>query len=117
MKKVFLLAITGIALLTSCNRDIDLYEGPQKVSDAEIKAHMESIFGTSFSPDQDWNMTASGKVTMTINTPEVKDVVKVQILQIQSHTLRDTDTGAKQECQERHITDLWQQRLQRRARS
>ena len=80
MKKVFLLAITGIALLTSCNRDIDLYEGPQKVSDAEIKAHMESIFGTSFSPDQDWNMTASGKVTMTINTPEVKDVVKVQIL-------------------------------------
>ncbi|MCR5643814.1 MAG: hypothetical protein K6G32_10860 [Prevotella sp.] len=80
MKKVFLFAITGIALLTSCNRDIDLYEGPQKVSDAEIKAHMESIFGTSFSPDQDWNMTASGKVTMTINTPEVKDVVKVQIL-------------------------------------
>ena len=80
MKKVFLLAITGIALLTSCNRDIDLYEGPQKVSDAEIKAHMESIFGTSFSPDQDWNITTSGKVTMKINTPEVKDVVKVQIL-------------------------------------
>ena len=81
MKKSVIFAIACIAL-ASCNRDIDLYEGPmpQQVSDAEIKANVEKIFGTSFSPDQDWNITTSGKITMKINTPEVKDVVKVQIL-------------------------------------
>lgn len=81
MKKSVIFAIACITL-ASCSRDIDLYEGPQpqQVSDAEIKANVEKIFGTSFDPNQDWNITTSGKVTMKINTPEVKDVVKVQIL-------------------------------------
>lgn len=81
MKKssLILFAAAGLMTLASCSRDTEIFNA-ENAKDAAIKANVEKIFGVTFNPNQDWCMTTSGKVTLTINTPELKDVAKVQIL-------------------------------------
>lgn len=73
MKKTILTAITILAALSSCTKQMELYD-----VNAAAKNNAESIFG-SIDPRQDWNMTVSGTVTVTANA-DLEDITKVQIL-------------------------------------
>lgn len=75
MKKNVLYVFAGLLLMASCSHDMDF---PSK-EDA-VKSNVEKIFGVTFNPNQDWCTTQNGKVTITINNSELKDVEKVQIL-------------------------------------
>ena len=83
MKKgiLFAFAVSGLMLLAGCAKDIE-FSTPQqeKASEEDIQAHVKSVFGVTFDPNQDWCTTQSGKVTITIDDPQLEDVVKVQIL-------------------------------------
>ena len=74
MKKNVLF-VAGLLLMASCSHDMDL-----PTQEDAVKTNVEKIFGVSFAPNQDWCTTANGKITITINNPELKDVEKVQIL-------------------------------------
>ena len=76
MKKNVLF-VAGLLLMASCSHDMDL-----PTQEDAVKTNVEKIFGVSFAPNQDWCTTANGKVTITINNPELKDVEKVQILTV-----------------------------------
>ena len=73
MKKTIIISATVLAVLSSCTKHMELYDG-----DAVAKNNAESIFG-SIDPHQDWNMTVTGSVTVTANA-DLEDVEKVQIL-------------------------------------
>ena len=73
MKKYIFISVTILAVLSSCSKQMDLYDG-----DVVAKNNAESIFGT-IDPRQDWNMTVAGTVTVTANA-DLEDVTKVQIL-------------------------------------
>ena len=77
MKKNVLFVVAGLLLMASCSHDMDL-----PTQEDAVKTNVEKIFGVSFAPNQDWCTTANGKVTITINNPELKDVEKVQILTV-----------------------------------
>lgn len=74
MKKNVLF-VAGLLLLASCSHDMDF-----PTQEDAVKTNVEKIFGVTFDPNQDWCTTQNGKVTITINNPELKDVEKVQIL-------------------------------------
>ena len=76
MKKNVLF-VAGLLLMASCSHDMDF-----PTQEDAVKTNVEKIFGVSFAPNQDWCTTANGKVTITINNPELKDVEKVQILTV-----------------------------------
>ena len=73
MKKTIFIAISVLAALSSCTKQMELYN-----SEAVAKNNAESIFGT-IDPRQDWNMTVKGTVTVTANA-DLDDIAKVQIL-------------------------------------
>ena len=84
MKKLLSIAVLGF-VLSSCVKGVDGIEpaptpdpipDPTGVTDEEIKANVEKVFGTSFSPNQDWKSTTNGTVTFNINS----DVKKVAIM-------------------------------------
>lgn len=74
MKKNVLF-VAGLLLMASCSHDMDF-----PTQEDAVKTNVEKIFGVTFDPNQDWCTTQNGKVTITINNPELKDVEKVQIL-------------------------------------
>jgi hypothetical protein len=76
MKKVFSVLVSCTLILCGCSHDVF----DENASKENIKERAENIFGTSFNPNQDWCLTANGKVTLTVNIPELSDVAKVQIL-------------------------------------
>lgn len=86
MKKNVLFVVAGLLLMTSCSHNMDFSQPepqPQEPDKQEtIKANVEKIFGVNFDPNQDWCTTQNGKVTITIDNPELKDVEKVQILTV-----------------------------------
>ena len=45
----------------------------------EIAQNVQNIFGTTFSPDQDWNLLTSGTITILADAP-LADIAKVQLL-------------------------------------
>lgn len=81
MKKNVLLVVAGLLLMTSCSHDMD-FSLPKQQQQEAIKSNVEKIFGVTFDPNQDWCTTQNGRVTITINNPELKDVEKVQILTV-----------------------------------
>ena len=76
MKKVFVFLASSALILCGCSRDV--YD--ENVAKEVTNEHAKNVFGTSFNPNQDWCMTSNGKVTLSINNPELIDVAKVQIL-------------------------------------
>ncbi|MBP5713398.1 MAG: LruC domain-containing protein [Prevotella sp.] len=87
MKKNVLFVVAGLLLMASCSHDMDFQQPepqpqPQPNQEDAIKSNVEKIFGITIDPNQDWCTTQNGKVTITINNPELKDVEKVQILTV-----------------------------------
>ena len=76
MKKVVSFFVFSTLILCGCSKDV--FDESAVKENAKEKA--ENIFGVTFNPNQDWCLTANGKVTLTVNTPELSDVAKVQIL-------------------------------------
>ena len=90
MKKLMTLAVLGTALLTSCVKGIDAPEPEptptpdptptsNKATQEEIDANVVKVFGTSFSPNQDWSSTTKYTVSIVADAP-LSDIAKVQIL-------------------------------------
>ena len=90
MKKLMTLAVLGTALLTSCVKGIDAPEPEptptpdptptsNKATQEDIDANVVKVFGTTFSPDQDWSSTTKYSVSVTADAP-MADIAKVQIL-------------------------------------
>ena len=50
-----------------------------KATQEEIDANVAKVFGTTFSPNQDWSSTTKHTVTIAADAP-LSDVAKVQIL-------------------------------------
>ena len=85
------LAVIGLVLLSSCVKGVEGMEPeptptpePTGVNDEEIKANVEKVFGTTFSPNHDWNSTTNGTVTLKFNS-SVKKVAVLASLSLTSH--------------------------------
>ena len=89
MKKLFLFAAFGL-VLSSCTKGFDMLEPTpdptpdptptnNKASQEEINANVAKVFGTTFSPNQDWSSTTKYTVSVVADAP-MDDIVKVQIL-------------------------------------
>lgn len=89
MKRLIVMAASGLLLLTSCTKSTDLYDPtnvePQtpvtpteepSVSTDDIKANVHKVFGVDFDPNQDWCTTTTKKVTINANST----IKKVQVL-------------------------------------
>ena len=90
MKKLMTIAVLSTVLLTSCVKGIDAPEPEptptpdptptsNKATQEEIDANVVKVFGTTFSPDQDWSSTTKYSVSVTADAP-MADIAKVQIL-------------------------------------
>ena len=89
MKKLVTLAVLGL-VLSGCTKGFDMPEptpeptpDPTGVTDEEIKANVEKVFGTTFSPNHDWNSTTNGTVTLKFNS-SVKKVAVLASLSLTS---------------------------------
>jgi len=80
MKKLVYFSLLALAL-SSCTRDKDMYQEPQgdQTSKAEIDANVEKVFGTTFDPNQDWQMMKSAQVTIKANVTDIS-IARVQVL-------------------------------------
>ena len=89
MKKLLSIAVIGL-VLSSCTKGFDAPEPTpdptpeptptnNEVTQAEIDANVANVFGTTFSPNQDWSSTTKHTVTITADAP-LSDIAKVQIL-------------------------------------
>lgn len=97
MKKNLFLVVAGLVIFASCSKDTDFSQGveePNVVTAEDIQAHVKSVFGVTFDPNQDWCTTQNGKVTISFDNAELKDVEKVQILTV-SPFGGDDANGAK----------------------
>lgn len=100
MKKYFALAALGLVLLTGCTKGFDMVEPEptpdptpttpttNKATQEEIDANVVKVFGTSFSPNQDWNSSVKGSVAININS----SVKKVEVMALT--TLTDAEGEA-----------------------
>ncbi|WP_155267512.1 DUF4114 domain-containing protein [Xylanibacter ruminicola] len=96
MKKLLSLAVFGL-VLSGCTKGFDAPEPtpeptpdptPTGVTDEEVKANFENIFGVSYSSEQDWITTAKGSVNVTANA----NVKKVAIMALVAQTDEDGET-------------------------
>ena len=92
MRKSAFVAMAALVLCASCGKDID-FSKPMPTAE-EINANVEKVFGVTFDPNQDWCTTQNGKVTISINNDELRDVEKVQILTVSPFGNSDAN-GAK----------------------
>ena len=88
MKRLFLMAATGLLLLASCTKSTDLYQPTPvepatptptekpSVSTDDINANLLKVFGVRFDPNQDWSSTVNGQVKITANS----SIKKVQVI-------------------------------------
>lgn len=87
MKRMTLIAATGLLLLASCSKSKDLYDPtpvePQtpvtpteEVTSDDINANVQKVFGVAFAQNHDWSTTNSGEVTINANS----SIKKVQVL-------------------------------------
>lgn len=87
MKRMTTFAAIGLLVLASCSKSKDLYqpepEVPTPVTPAEpeitqedINANVQKVFGVTFDPNHDWNSTVSGEVKIIANST----IKKVQVL-------------------------------------
>ena len=97
MKKLLSLAILGLVLLSSCVKGFDGTEPeptptpdptPTGVTDEDIKANFENIFGVSYSTEQDWITTTKGTVSVNANSA----VKKVAIMALVAQTDEDGES-------------------------
>ena len=91
MKKVLLFAALGAFIFASCSKTTDLYDPtlvePQTptepttptektITQEDINANVQKVFGVTFDPNHDWSSTEKGEVKITANA----SVKKVQVI-------------------------------------
>ena len=83
MKQLFPIAILGIVLMTSCSKDQTIYQPPvdptptpSGVSQDDINANVQKVFGVTFDENHEWCTTSSREITINANS----SINKVQIL-------------------------------------
>ena len=99
MKRMTTFAAIGLLVLASCSKSKDLYqpepEVPTPVTPTEpeitqedINANVQKVFGVTFDPNHDWNSTISGEVKIIANST----IKKVQVLVCVSEIDEDGET-------------------------
>ena len=89
MKKLLSLAVFGL-VLSGCVKGFDGTEPEptptpdptptnNKATQEEIDANVANVFGTTFSPNQDWSSTTKYTISVVADAP-MSDIAKVQIL-------------------------------------
>ena len=81
MRILSLSAVVCSLVFAGCTKMPEYSENnitPQPTQE-EIAQNVQNIFGTTFSPDQDWSTTKAGSVTITANAA-LDNIAKVQIL-------------------------------------
>ena len=80
MKKIFLFTTISALAISSCT-SFDGYDenAVKHATEQEIRSNAESVFGTNFSPNQDWTMSSTGTIKITADA-NFDDIVKVQVL-------------------------------------
>ena len=87
MKKMTTFAAIGLLVLASCSKSADLYQQEPEVptpvtptvpeiTQEDINANVQKVFGVTFDPNHDWNSTVSGEVKIIANST----IKKVQVL-------------------------------------
>lgn len=87
MKRLIVMAASGLLLLTSCTKSTDLYEGPAPVdpptpvtptetTSEDINANVHKVFGVDFDKNHDWTSATKKEVTIIANS----SIKKVQVL-------------------------------------
>ena len=89
MKKMTTFAAIGLLVLASCSKSTDLYQPPvepeiptpvtpaePEITQEDINANVQKVFGVTFDPNHDWNSTISGEVKIIANST----IKKVQVL-------------------------------------
>ena len=82
-------AAIGLLVLASCSKSTDLYQPPvepeiptpvtptePEITQEDINANVQKVFGVTFDPNHDWNSTVSGEVKIIANST----IKKVQVL-------------------------------------
>ena len=89
MKKLVTLAVLGL-VLSGCTKGFDMPEpspeptpDPTGVTDEDIKANVEKVFGVTFASNHDWNSTTNGTVTLKFDS-SVKKVAVLASLSLTS---------------------------------
>ena len=83
------MAASGLLVLASCSKSTDLYQPPvepeiptpvtpaePEITQEDINANVQKVFGVTFDPNHDWNSTISGEVKIIANST----IKKVQVL-------------------------------------
>ena len=76
MKKMTTFAAIGLLVLASCSKSTDLYQPEPEITQEDINANVQKVFGVTFDPNHDWNSTVSGEVKIIANST----IKKVQVL-------------------------------------
>ena len=89
MKKMTTFAAIGLLVLASCSKSTDLYQPPvepeiptpvtpaePEITQEDINANVQKVFGVTFDPNHDWNSTVNGQVKIIANST----IKKVQVL-------------------------------------
>ncbi len=82
MKNLQILALIGALAFTSCMKmpEFDAAEAAYPtLTKEQIQQNVKEVFGTTFSPDQDWSSTTQMTVSITADA-DLDNIVKVQIL-------------------------------------
>ena len=101
MKRMTTFAAIGLLVLASCSKSTDLYQPPvepvtptpvtptePEVTQEDINANVQKVFGVTFDPNHDWNSTVSGEVKIIANST----IKKVQVLVYVSKIDEDGET-------------------------
>ena len=91
-------AAIGLLVLASCSKSTDLYQPPvepeiptpvtptePEITQEDINANVQKVFGTTFDPNHDWCTTVNGKVTILVNS----SIKTVQVLVYLEHVDED----------------------------
>ena len=89
MKRMTTFAAIGLLVLAGCSKSTDLYQPPvepeiptpvtptePEITQEDINANVQKVFGVTFDPNHDWNSTVSGEVKIIANST----IKKVQVL-------------------------------------
>ena len=95
MKKMYMKSMTtfaaiGLLILASCSKSTDLNQLPvePEITQEDINANVQKVFGVTFDPNHDWNSTVSGEVKIIANST----IKKVQVLVYVSKIDEDGET-------------------------
>lgn len=95
--------LAGIAVLASCTKEKDLFEGPlmpdptpsNEVTTEDIKANVQKVFGVAFDANHDWSTTVSGEVTIETDASVNKVQLLVSVIEVEDAPYYVSSTAMK----------------------